>query len=329
MSRIDLDAVAQEWEDADEPRRTRPPSPRPRRTEHPVGRVIGLHKGWVDVIVGGEEISAVYGGAMRGEHIVVGDRVRVRLIRHDTDTARVVDRLQRGSVLMRTADDTLAEERLLAANVDLAIVVIVADEGEIGARFADRILVAAEAGGLDGAICVNKIDVNDDVGWIRDRYDPLGYSVVATSAHTGEGLEELRTLLADRWSVLAGHSGVGKTSLSNLLVPGSQRQVGEVGRFGGRHVTVSPRALRVPGVDNAWLVDTPGVRSFGIAHLAPDDLAFAFPELRGLPCDLPGCLHDGEPGCAVPELLTKKVSPARYGSYQRFLAALRGDHGGW
>ncbi len=328
MSRIDIEALEEELEEefGDVPSRPGPRrSPRGRPADgHLEGRVIALHKGWVDVVAGERQFEAVYAGSMRGEQVVVGDRVRLRPPRHESDTARVVERLERGTVLTRTADDTVAEERLLAANVDLAVAVVSTDQGEVGERFVDRILVAAEAGGLAGAVCVNKVDLPGDPQRFVRQYARLGYPVVLTSAASGQGLEDLRGLLARRWSVLTGHSGVGKTSLTNLLVPGAERQVGEMGRFGGRHTTVSPEALPVPGVEDAWLVDTPGVRSFGIAHVPADDLAWCFPELRDLPCELPGCLHDGEPGCAVPERLADAISVARYDSYRRLLASLRG-----
>ncbi|MGH3443639.1 MAG: ribosome small subunit-dependent GTPase A [Nitriliruptorales bacterium] len=352
MGRIDIEALEEEWDEDEQAPRPRSRTPQPGEPDAPVGRVVGLHKGWVEVVVDGEEHSAVYGGAMRGEQVVVGDRALVRLPRHETDTARIVARLDRETVLLRTADDTVAEERVVVANADLVVVVVAADELDRGARFADRVLVAAEAGGLEGALCVNKVDVvgasdglegalcvnkvdvvgasgrardtDRDTTTVEARYEAAGYRVVETSAKTGDGMDDLRGLLEDRWTVLSGHSGVGKSSLFNRLVPGAGRRVAELGRFGGRHTTVSALAMAIPGVDEGWLVDTPGVRSFGIAHVAPEDLAQCFPELRGVDCELPGCLHDGEPGCAVPGLVGERIPPERHESYLRFLRVLRG-----
>ncbi len=334
MARIDREALEEEWEEATAP--PAPPRPRTARegvdvTRYPLGRVIGLHKGWLDVEVDGEELQAVYAGRMRGEQVAVGDRVRVRLPRQPSDTARVVGRVERDTVLLRTADDVLAEERVVVANADIVVVVLASEEPEVGARFLDRVLVAANAGGLDGAVCVNKIDLPGDTSEIASRYSRLGYRVVRTSAVTGEGLDDLVTLIAGRWAVLAGHSGVGKTSLFNRIVPGANREVGELGRHGGRHTTVSSRAQPVTshgstrGAAGTWLVDTPGLRSFGIAHVQPGDLASHFPELRHLDCDLQDCLHDGEPGCRAPELVGVTIHPARIDSYRRFLAVLRGE----
>ncbi|MDP8960348.1 MAG: ribosome small subunit-dependent GTPase A [Actinomycetota bacterium] len=337
MPRIDLDAIEEEWEEDDAPPPPRSGASRERvdLTRYPLGRVIGLHKGWLDVDVDGEELQAVYAGKMRGEQVAVGDRVRVRLPRQPSDTARVVGRSERDTVLLRTADDVLGEERVVVANADLVVVVLASEKPEVGARFVDRVLVAASAGGLDGAVCVNKIDLPGDTSEIVSRYARLGYEVVRTSAVTGEGLEDLGRLIAGRWAVLAGHSGVGKTSLFNRIVPGAKREVGELGRYGGRHTTVSPRAEQVPtpdpspepttGAAETWLVDTPGLRSFGIAHVQSDDLADHFPELRDLDCGLQDCLHDGEPGCRAPALVGETIHPARMESYRRFLTALRGE----
>ena len=293
----------------------------------PVGRIVGLHKGWVDVVFDGEEVSAVYGGAMRGEHVVVGDRVRVSPAKRETDTARIVERLDRTTTLTRTADDVISEERVVVANADQVVVVIGTEPAEIGARFIDRVLVAAGAGGLDGVVCINKTDLPDaDPQAYRRVYEPLGYEVVATSAETGDGVDRLRTVLTGCWSVLSGHSGVGKSSLVNRIDPDAGRRIGEVGRFGGRHTTVSPRAIALD--DDTWIVDTPGVRSFGIGHVAPDELADHFPELRDLRCELHSCLHDGEPGCVAPDHVGDSVVPTRLDSYRRFLRALRGDETG-
>lgn len=354
MSGIDIQALEEEYEDGFQPPPRQAPSGTSveRSADEPVGRVVGLQKRWTDVVIGGRHLPAVYGGAMEGQSVVVGDRVRVRPARHDTDTARVVEQLVRASVLARTSDDDRVEERPVVANADRVAVVVAVDALDRGTRFADRVLVAAEAGGLTGALVINKCDLVDGVSRevvaeVSARYASLGYPVVHTSAVTGAGLDDLADLLTGRhpdtggpdgehtpsrktdntsgayWTVLAGHSGVGKTSLVNRFVPGADRPVGEMGRYGGRHITADPRAMQLPDRPGAWLVDTPGVRSFGLGHVEPEELAGCFPELRGLPCQLPGCQHAGEPGCAVPDRLKKDIHPARYDSYRRLLTARR------
>jgi len=248
----------------------------------------------------------------------------VRAPRHESDQARIVEILPRETVLLRTPDDDLDDERIVVANADRVVVVLAADYLDIGTRFADRVFVSASAGGLEPVLCINKVDLVDDLGTVADvavRYASLGIGVLITSAVAGSGVDDLRTMLAGSWTAFAGHSGVGKSTLFNLLVPEAEREVGELGRYGGRHTTVSSRAMRVPGFD-AWLVDTPGVRSFGLGGMRPEQLASHFPELDALWCAMDDCIHDGEPGCA---LTSTSIHPARLDSYRRLLAAIRGE----
>ena len=331
MTGIDIELLEEEWEEDASPRRrgrrNLSVAARERIEEHDTGRVVAVDKGWLSVLFEGEVVPARYGGAMRGEKVVVGDRVRVRPPARETDVARVLDRLERDTVLTRTADDLDDDERVVVANADQVVVVLAADYLEGGVGFLDRVLVAASAGGLDPLVCLNKIDLvgetagSDEVDEVVARYEAIGVPVLETSARTGEGLERLRQHLNETWTVLSGHSGVGKSLLFNRLVPDADHEVGELGRYGGRHTTVSSRAMRVRGVDG-WLVDTPGVRSFGLGVVAPAELAWHFPELADLECALMDCTHDGEPGCAIEEA---DIDPARLESYRRLLAALRGE----
>jgi ribosome biogenesis GTPase len=327
MPRIDIDLIEEEWDDdirpPSSPRYSERAKERIRRDEP--GRVVTVDRGRVTVLFAGEILEAAYAGSMRREKVAVGDRVRIRPPRHETDTARVTERLPRATVLLRTADDAVEDERVVVANAEQVVVVISADYLDIGVRFLDRVLVAAGAGGLEAIVCLNKVDLATDAGPVDEvveRYTAIGYEVLRTSAHDGTGLEELSWRLEGCWTAMTGHSGVGKSSLFNLIVPEAQAEVAAVGPRGGRHTTVAARALPVPGHEDTWLVDTPGVRSFGIGSLALEDLAQQFPELRGLSCALDDCLHDGEPGCRIGQA---DIHPLRLDSYRRFLAALRGE----
>jgi ribosome biogenesis GTPase / thiamine phosphate phosphatase len=328
MPRIDIEALEDEWEEDHhllaERRRSEPLSEAAKRVvaSYDEGRIVAVDKGQVRVLYEGAVLPARFAGGMRGTKVVVGDRVRVKPPRHETDGARIVELLERRTVLLRTADDAEDDERVVVANADTVAVVLAANYLEVGARFLDRVLVAASTGGLDAAVCINKIDLVDDrseVEAVRDRYESIGVDVRITSAETGEGIDELEQLLTGCWTTFSGHSGVGKSSLFNLIVPEAGREVAEIGRHGGRHTTVSARAMHIFSLD-AWLVDTPGVRSFGLGTVDPRDLPRHFPELHDLGCDLDDCLHDGEPGCA---LSTADIHPARLESYRRLLAGLR------
>ncbi len=327
MSSIDVELFEREWEDDEVPhRRSERDKLSPERREsiasHDTGRIVGIHKGWLSVLYDGEVLDARYAGSMRGQEAVVGDRVRVRAPAHDTDVARILAVLDRDTVLTRTGDDADGDERVVVANADRALVVLDATHLEAGAGLVDRVMVAAGAGGLGTAVCVNKGDLvapdDPEVQALVERYRPLGVPAVVTSATEGDGVDDLRELLADRWTVMAGHSAVGKSTLCNRLIPAADRDVAAPGRRGGRHTTVSTRALPLPGSDG-WLVDTPGVRSFGLGVVDAAGLADQFPELAGLVCELPDCRHDGEPGCRVDEA---GITPERLASYRRLLHAL-------
>jgi ribosome biogenesis GTPase len=332
MPRIDIDAIADEWDQVEDlriPRSRRgagsySQAARDRIERHDTGRVVGVDKGHVQVLFDGEEVTARYAGSMRGTQVAVGDVVRVRPPRHESDVARVVHRLERTTVLTRTGDDTDDDERVVVANADQVAVVVAADNLDAGVGFLDRVMVAASAGGLDAVVVVNRIDLapaGADVGAVMRRYGGLGTAVHATDALRGTGIDGLERDLAGCWTAFAGHSGVGKTTLFNHLVPEAEREVGDLGPRGGRHTTTASRAMHVPALD-AWLVDTPGVRSFGLGVVAPDELAAHFPELARLDCALEDCLHDGEPGCRLDDDV---VDPSRLASYRRLLAGLRGQ----
>jgi ribosome biogenesis GTPase / thiamine phosphate phosphatase len=332
MGRIDVEAFEDEWEDDHsfvEPRRKTDAlseEAKRRLASHETARVVAVDRGRIMTLLEGEVLPARFAGGMRGTKVVVGDDVRVIPPRHEHDAARITELLDRTSWLTRTGDDDQDDERVVVANADQIVVVITADHLELGTRFADRVLVAASVGHLDAVLCVNKLDLVDDrsaIAEVTERYEALGVPVRATSAATGEGIDALRELLTGVWSAFSGHSGVGKSSLFNLLVPDVDQQIGELGRFGGRHTTVASRAVAIPALD-AWLVDTPGVRSFGLGTIAPEELPRHLPELARLDCELDDCVHDGEPGCALPAALAAgAVHPARLETYRRLLAALR------
>ena len=325
MPRIDIEALEDEWEEDHHllARRSKELSvaARERIDALDVARVVGVDRGRVTVVADGEVVEARLAGTMRGEKAAVGDRVKVRPAKHDGDEPRIVEVLPRDTVLTRTADDTDDTERVVVANADQIVVVVAADHLDVGTRFLDRVLVAASLGGVDPVLCINKRDLVEDdseVVEVSERYEAIGVPVRVTSAVTGEGMDELEHLLAGCWSAFTGHSGVGKSSLFNRLIPEAAQTIGELGRYGGRHTTVAAWALQAPGLD-AWLVDTPGVRSFGIGTLRPAELGRHFPELAALECPMDDCAHDGEPGCRLPEA---DIHPARLAAFERLRASL-------
>jgi len=324
--RIDPELLEEEFDDVDTAhhRRRRGTKPSVKAQERiddaEVARVVAVARGLLEVFHDRRRQPARFAGSMRGTKVVVGDRVGIRPARHQTDVARVVSLLDRTSTLTRTPDDSDDTERLVVANADMVAAVVSADRLEQSLGFVDRVMVAASAGSLAPMVVVNKVDLvaDDDVGDGLATYRDLGVDIHLTSAETGAGVEALGDDLAGKWTAFTGHSGVGKSSLFNLLVPAADQAVADIGRHGGRHTTVAAVASHISERD-AWLVDTPGIRSFGLGTVTPASLARHFPELADLPCALDDCTHLGEPGCGIDAAV---IAPRRWDSYKRLHAAL-------
>ena len=299
---------------------------RPKHEDAAEGFVLTVDRGRVTCLVDDRRITAMKARELGRKGIAVGDRVDlVGDLSGAKDTlARIVRVLERTSVLRRTADDTDPYERVVVANADqLAIVTALADP-EPRPRLIDRCLVAAYDAGLDPLLILTKSDLAP-AERLLETYAPLGVPYVVTrhDALEGDALEEVRERLSGRITACVGHSGVGKTTLVNALVPEYARRTGEVnvvtGR--GRHTTTSALALPLPSEAGGWVIDTPGVRSFGLHHISPARVVMAFPDLLPGTAGCPrNCSHD-EVECALDAWVAEgNADPARLYSLRRLLA---------
>ncbi|HYO39620.1 MAG TPA: ribosome small subunit-dependent GTPase A [Nocardioidaceae bacterium] len=317
-------------ESYDRPRRhTRPRTKdRPSYDDAAPGRVVTVDRGRYTALVDGRTVTAMKSRPLGRKGVVVGDEVRIvgDVSGDDGSLARIVGVDDRRTVLRRTADDDDPVERVIVANADQLVVVAALADPEPRPRLIDRALVAAYDAGLDPLLCMTKPDLADPET-LLSIYRPLGVPHVVT--RRGGDLREVRDRLRGKVSVLVGHSGVGKSTLVNALVPGSHRAIGHVNAVTGRgrHTSTSALMLPLPGEKgriDGWIVDTPGIRSFGLAHVRPGQLIGAFPDLEELTDGCPrGCTHGGdEPECGLDEAVDDgRTDAERVGSFRRLLAS--------
>ena len=317
-------------------RGTRPRTKRtPEHADATPAMVIGVDRGRARLLTDdGVDVVAMMARALGRGAVVVGDRVDiVGDVSGEVDTlARVVRVHERTTVLRRSAEDTPGIERVIVANADQLVIVTALADPPPRPRLVDRCLVAAFDAGMDAILCLTKADLASADDFMAG-YAALGVRSIVTSntEAASRGVEDLRSALHGKSSVLVGHSGVGKSTLVNAVVPGADRAVGDVNAHTGRgrHTSTSAVALALP--DGGWVIDTPGVRSFGLAHVQPSSLVEAFEDLAAVAAECPrGCTHAGDaPDCALDDWgasgAAGEVGEARLASFRRLLASRLDD----
>ena len=261
--------------------------------------------------------------------VAVGDRVRFESATDSLsdislkNPAQISEVLDRKNHLIRKSTNLSRQSHVIAANVDMAFAVVSLYFPEIKLPFLDRMLVTCEVYGIPVTIVLNKVDLYREeapqaVADFIDIYTNAGYRVVCTSARTGEGVDELRSLTVGNVCLFSGESGVGKSSLIKALDPSLDPKIGRISdvHLQGKHTTSLYEMYRLR--TGGWVIDTPGLRGFGLVNLEKDEISRYFPEMLKISenCRFTPCTHTHEPGCAVKEAVEDgRISPERYSSY--------------
>ena len=292
------------------------------------GIIIRATGSWYEADCGGDIVSCRIRGRLRlrgvrsTNPVVVGDEVNL------TEDARgewaIDDIMPRRNYVIRRASNLSKESHIIAANIDRALLVVTLCSPATPVEFVDRFLVTCEAYKIPVTIVLSKRDLQEDaaVAAFRAVYEGVGYEVAEVSAATGTGIGRIRTLLAAGTTLLSGHSGVGKSTLIATIDPTLDIRTGEISQSHrkGRHTTTFSTMYPLAG--GGAVIDTPGIKGFGLIDIDDDELGHYFPEMmRVAPaCRFYNCTHTHEPGCAVVAAVAQgTIAPARYESYLKML----------
>jgi ribosome biogenesis GTPase len=286
----------------------------------PVGLIASVYGGAASVLLDEKTHEAIAPVSLLTQ-LTVGDRVSID---RSTSPIRILTIEPRRTELARTKGEGSSrhhkQKQVIAANIDVAIIVATATNPAFEPELVDRYLILCRAANLEPIICLNKVDLTAErhpaLAWYRSQNIP----VIETSPKTNQGIAELQTLIRGKTSILLGKSGAGKSSLINVLIPGANVETKELSEHAqqGQHTTTRSNIhLWAP---ESCIIDTPGIRTLDVEHVDDDDIMLGFPDILELSqgCHFSNCQHHKEPGCAVQEALTKKILPSwRWESYQR------------
>ncbi len=267
---------------------------------------------------------------------IVGDRVRF-LISEGSDAGLITEIFDRRNCIVRKSTNLSKQRHILAVNIDQAVLVVSVVNPRTSTGFIDRFLVTAEAYFIPSIIVFNKIDIYDRNAEslsvdITKIYESVGYDCVSISAKNGTNLDKLKTIFSNKISLLSGHSGVGKSELINKLIPGLNLKTADISKYHnkGKHTTTFAEMFKLP--EGGFIIDTPGIKEFGMVNFQKDEVSLFFPEMKKLVqfCQFNNCTHEHEPNCAIKKgVVSGVISPIRYNNYLNIINGREMEIDGW
>ena len=263
--------------------------------------------------------------------VVVGDNVKIDF--NPDSTSYITELVDRKNYIVRRASNLSKHAHILAANIDLALLFITIKSPDTTTVFIDRFLVTAEAYSVPVCLVFNKIDLYDDedmeyVNALIHLYKTVGYTCQKLSLINGDGVDELKERIKDKISLLAGHSGVGKSLFTNVFTGENLRKVGDISAYHQRGIHTTTYSEMIELSEGGFLIDTPGIKGFGTIDMIPEEVSHYFPEIFKFSkkCFYNSCMHINEPRCAVLEAVENHyISSSRYHSYLNILEDVEGD----
>lgn len=292
------------------------------------GTVVRATGSWFEVLTEGERVRCRIRGRLRlkgvrsTSPVVVGDRVRCEC---DENGDRVIAGVEeRRNYVIRRASNLSKESHIIAANVDQALLMVTLRRPETAPEFVDRFLVTCEAYKVPVTILLSKCDLQDpgEVAAFRSVYERIGYDVLEVSATAGTGVAEVERLLRGKTTLVSGNSGVGKSTLIGTIDPTLDIRTGEISESHGKGRHTTTFSTMYPLAEGGAVIDTPGIKGFGLIDIDEGELWHYFPEMMrtGRDCRFYNCTHTHEPGCAVTAAVARgEIAPMRYESYLKML----------
>lgn len=299
------------------------------------GKIIQTTGSWYQVLVDGKIIAARLKGKFKLDQfdttnpIAVGDDVIIEATeRHEYVIQEI---LERHNYIIRQSPRNKHQRHIIASNIDLALLIVTISQPRTSLGFIDRFIAAAASFHIPVKIIINKIDLikekeMEQLEYMQIVYNRLGYDVICSSTITNEGIEQIRAVLANKTTLVAGHSGVGKSTLLNVLQPELNLKTGKISEKWGKGMHTTTFATMFQLFENTFIIDTPGIKEFMMLQVEPEEVSGYFIDIKQFAtnCQFNNCLHQNEPNCAVKYAVeNKQIAATRYENYLHIIENIK------